>query len=84
MRTDDIAILSAGTYTYTADQRITLIYTNYQDAPNFGLRIHSIQSDDAGSYECIINTRPEIVQKFELFVNSGKLLSFWFRVNTRS
>ena len=73
MRSKDVAILSIGQFTYTADPRIRLIYTNYQDAPNFGLRIYYIQPSDMGSYECIINTRPETVQKYNLIGNTGRL-----------
>ena len=73
VRTDDVAILSFGNFTYTTDPRIRLIYTNYQDGPNFGLKIYYVEPKDAGTYECIINTRPETIQKFELAVNNGKI-----------
>ena len=73
VRTSDIEILSVDRYTYTFNQRIQLVYTNYLDAPNYGLRISFVQPDDAGQYECIINTRPETVQKVELFIFNGKV-----------
>ena len=72
VRTSDIEILSVGRYTYTFNQRIQLVYTNYLDAPNYGLRISFVQPEDSGQYECIINTRPETVQKIELFIVNGK------------
>ena len=72
VRTSDIEILSVGRYTYTFNQRIQLVYTNYLDAPNYGLRISFVQPEDSGQYECIINTRPETVQKVELFIVNGK------------
>ena len=73
VRTSDIEILSVDRYTYTFNQRIQLVYTNYLDAPNYGLRISFVQPDDAGQYECIINTRPETVQKVELFIFNGNI-----------
>ena len=75
VRTSDIEILSVDRYTYTFNQRIQLVYTNYLDAPNYGLRISFVQPDDAGQYECIINTRPETVRKVELFILNGKCIS---------
>ena len=76
MRASDIEILSVGHYTYTFNQRIQLVYTNYLDAPNYGLRINFVQPDDAGLYECVINTRPETVQRIKLVVTNGKVFLF--------
>ena len=74
VRASDAEILSVGRYTYTFNQRIQLVYTNYLDAPNYGLRISFVHPDDAGSYECIINTRPETKQSLNLIINGNLLL----------
>ena len=80
LRSADLAILTSGYFTYTADPRMRLDHTNYLDAPDFGLRINSIERKDAGTYECIINTRPESVQEFELIVNNGENSRLLFSV----
>ncbi|XP_046827033.1 zwei Ig domain protein zig-8-like isoform X1 [Vespa crabro] len=64
MRKKDVRILTSMETTYTADKRFAII----GKSPNWDLRIDSVQPEDAGIYECQVNTEPKMDRAVNLKV----------------
>lgn len=58
MRKRDLHILTTNIYTYTGDQRFSVIHPPGSD--DYDLRIEYTQPKDTGIYECQVNTEPKI------------------------
>ncbi|KAL5275996.1 hypothetical protein ACFFRR_001677 [Megaselia abdita] len=58
MRKKDLHILTTNIYTYTGDQRFSVIHLPGSD--DFDLRIEYTQPKDSGIYECQVNTEPKM------------------------
>ncbi|KAL5275995.1 hypothetical protein ACFFRR_001676 [Megaselia abdita] len=58
MRKRDLHILTTNIYTYTGDQRFSVIHPPGSD--DYDLRIKSTQLRDTGIYECQVNTEPKM------------------------
>lgn len=58
MRKRDLHILTTNTHTYTGDQRFSVHHPT--DSDDWDLRIEYVQPNDAGLYECQVNTEPKI------------------------
>lgn len=70
MRKRDLHILTSDTFTYTGDQRFSVLHTVGSD--DWDLKIDFVQQRDSGIYECQMNTEPKINLAFFLEV-TGKL-----------
>ncbi|KAH8418146.1 hypothetical protein KR009_001137 [Drosophila setifemur] len=58
MRKRDLHILTTNIYTYTGDQRFSVIHPPSSD--DWDLKIDYAQPRDSGVYECQVNTEPKI------------------------
>ncbi|XP_030379629.1 zwei Ig domain protein zig-8 [Scaptodrosophila lebanonensis] len=58
MRKRDLHILTTNIYTYTGDQRFSVIHPPSSD--DWDLKIDYAQPRDSGIYECQVNTEPKI------------------------
>ncbi|XP_055389071.1 zwei Ig domain protein zig-8-like [Condylostylus longicornis] len=58
MRKRDLHILTTNIYTYTGDQRFSVIHT--PGSEDWDLKIEYAQLRDSGIYECQVNTEPKI------------------------
>ncbi|XP_017869161.1 PREDICTED: uncharacterized protein LOC108617844 isoform X1 [Drosophila arizonae] len=58
MRKRDLHILTTNIYTYTGDQRFSVIHPPNSD--DWDLKIDYVQTRDSGIYECQVNTEPKI------------------------
>lgn len=58
MRKRDLHILTSNIYTYTGDQRFSVIHA--PDSEDWDLKIEYPQKKDEGIYECQVNTEPKI------------------------
>ncbi|XP_055643765.1 uncharacterized protein LOC129779975 isoform X2 [Toxorhynchites rutilus septentrionalis] len=58
MRKRDLHILTSNIYTYTGDQRFSVIHP--PDSDDWDLKISYAQQKDSGIYECQVNTEPKI------------------------
>ncbi|KAH8407370.1 hypothetical protein KR215_007213 [Drosophila sulfurigaster] len=58
MRKRDLHILTTNIYTYTGDQRFSVIHPSNSD--DWDLKIEYAQARDSGIYECQVNTEPKI------------------------
>lgn len=58
MRKRDLHILTSNIYTYTGDQRFSVIHS--PDSEDWDLKIEYPQKKDEGIYECQVNTEPKI------------------------
>lgn len=58
MRKRDLHILTSDIYTYTGDQRFSVIHP--VDTDEWNLKIEYAQQRDSGIYECQVNTEPKI------------------------
>ncbi|XP_065090225.1 uncharacterized protein LOC135711355 isoform X2 [Ochlerotatus camptorhynchus] len=58
MRKRDLHILTSDIYTYTGDQRFSVVHP--QDSDDWDLKIEYPQLKDSGIYECQVNTEPKI------------------------
>ncbi|KAL7726660.1 hypothetical protein ACLKA6_017703 [Drosophila palustris] len=58
MRKRDLHILTTNIYTYTGDQRFSVIHPSNSD--DWDLKIDYAQARDSGIYECQVNTEPKI------------------------
>ncbi|XP_046812619.1 uncharacterized protein LOC111687560 isoform X1 [Lucilia cuprina] len=58
MRKRDLHILTTNIYTYTGDQRFSVIHPPGSD--DWDLKIEYAQQRDSGIYECQVNTEPKI------------------------
>ena len=56
LRHDNLHIISAGRYTYTADDRFKAVY--HEETSEWLLRISNAQMRDEGVYECQVSTQP--------------------------
>ena len=71
MRKRDLHILTSDIYTYTGDQRFSVIHP--VDTDEWSLKIEYAQQRDSGIYECQVNTEPKINLAVNLDV-TGKTL----------
>lgn len=81
VRHRDIHILTAGTYTYTSDQRFQALHQKlppgtYSEWSEWTLCIKWVQERDQGVYECQISTIPVKAQQFQLNVVGKYLFVF--------
>ncbi|TMW44635.1 hypothetical protein DOY81_010285, partial [Sarcophaga bullata] len=58
MRKRDLHILTTNIYTYTGDQRFSVVHSPGSD--DWDLKIEFAQQRDSGIYECQVNTEPKI------------------------
>ncbi|XP_030566590.1 zwei Ig domain protein zig-8 [Drosophila novamexicana] len=58
MRKRDLHILTTNIYTYTGDQRFSVLHPPNSD--DWDLKIDYAQTRDSGIYECQVNTEPKI------------------------
>lgn len=58
MRKRDLHILTSNIYTYTGDQRFSVIHA--PESEDWDLKIEYVQPRDSGIYECQVNTEPKI------------------------
>ncbi|XP_037955106.1 uncharacterized protein LOC119685013 [Teleopsis dalmanni] len=58
MRKRDLRILTSNVYTYTSDERFSVIHPEGSD--DWDLKIEYGQTHDNGIYECQVNTEPKI------------------------
>ncbi|XP_064537672.1 zwei Ig domain protein zig-8 isoform X3 [Drosophila montana] len=58
MRKRDLHILTTNIYTYTGDQRFSVLHPPSSD--DWDLKIDYAQTRDSGIYECQVNTEPKI------------------------
>ncbi|XP_049316451.1 zwei Ig domain protein zig-8 isoform X6 [Bactrocera dorsalis] len=68
MRKRDLHILTTNIYTYTGDQRFSILHPPGGD--DWDLKIDYAQKRDSGIYECQVNTEPKINLAVSLEVNA--------------
>ncbi|XP_053967720.1 zwei Ig domain protein zig-8-like [Anastrepha obliqua] len=68
MRKRDLHILTTNIYTYTGDQRFSVLHPPGSDY--WDLKIEYAQQRDSGIYECQVNTEPKINLAVSLEVNA--------------
>ncbi|KAK8745912.1 hypothetical protein OTU49_000099, partial [Cherax quadricarinatus] len=71
MRKRDLHILTAGVYTYSADERFRVLHPENSD--DWTLHIRFTTERDAGVYECQVNSDPKISRKVTLTVKDSQL-----------
>lgn len=69
MRKRDLHILTTNIYTYTGDQRFSVIHPPNSD--DWDLKIDYAQARDSGIYECQVNTEPKINMAITLEVTGN-------------
>lgn len=74
MRKRDLHILTSNIYTYTGDQRFSVIHP--LDTDDWDLKIEYVQQRDSGIYECQVNTEPKINLAVNLDVTGIKFFFF--------
>uniref|UniRef100_A0A1B0AJ57 Ig-like domain-containing protein n=1 Tax=Glossina pallidipes TaxID=7398 RepID=A0A1B0AJ57_GLOPL len=70
IRKRDLHILTIGIMTYTNDQRFLARHLDNSD--EWILKIVSVQTRDAGIYECQVSTEPKISQAYKLTVVTSR------------
>lgn len=75
MRKRDLHILTSNIYTYTGDQRFSVIHA--PDSEDWDLKIEYPQKKDEGIYECQVNTEPKINLAVLLHVTGMYLKNTW-------
>ncbi|XP_039968060.1 zwei Ig domain protein zig-8 isoform X2 [Bactrocera neohumeralis] len=70
MRKRDLHILTTNIYTYTGDQRFSVLHP--PGADDWDLKIDYAQKRDSGIYECQVNTEPKINLAVSLEVNAAR------------
>ncbi|XP_017486004.1 PREDICTED: uncharacterized protein LOC108374526 isoform X2 [Rhagoletis zephyria] len=70
MRKRDLHILTTNIYTYTGDQRFSVVHPPGSD--DWDLKIEYAQQRDSGIYECQVNTEPKINLAVSLVVNAAR------------
>ncbi|XP_055380642.1 zwei Ig domain protein zig-8-like, partial [Condylostylus longicornis] len=70
MRKRDLHILTTNIYTYTGDQRFSVLHTPNTD--DWDLKIEYAQQRDSGIYECQVNTEPKINLAVSLDVTAAR------------
>ncbi|XP_054091619.1 zwei Ig domain protein zig-8 isoform X3 [Zeugodacus cucurbitae] len=70
MRKRDLHILTTNIYTYTGDQRFSVLHPPGSD--DWDLKIDYAQQRDSGIYECQVNTEPKINLAVSLEVNAAR------------
>lgn len=81
MRKRDLHILTSNIYTYTGDQRFSVIHP--PDSEDFDLKIEYVQPRDIGTYICQVNTEPKINLAVLLHVTGTQCLDLVFRTHHR-
>ncbi|XP_064115886.1 uncharacterized protein LOC135221867 isoform X1 [Macrobrachium nipponense] len=71
MRQRDLHILTAGVYTYSADERFRVLHPENSD--DWTLHIKYATLRDSGIYECQVNSDPKISRKVTLTVKDSQL-----------
>lgn len=75
MRKRDLHILTSNIYTYTGDQRFSVIHI--PDTDDWDLKIEFIQPRDSGIYECQVNTEPKINLAINVDVTGNNFCHFF-------
>ncbi|XP_069968809.1 zwei Ig domain protein zig-8 isoform X2 [Bactrocera oleae] len=70
MRKRDLHILTTNIYTYTGDQRFSVLHPPGSD--DWDLKIDYAQQRDSGIYECQVNTEPKINLAVSLEINAAR------------
>ncbi|XP_055602899.1 uncharacterized protein LOC129751430 isoform X2 [Uranotaenia lowii] len=70
MRKRDLHILTSDIFTYTGDQRFSVIHP--PDSDDWDLKIEYAQQRDSGIYECQVNTEPKINLAVNLDVSAAR------------
>uniref|UniRef100_A0A336MSA3 CSON006302 protein n=1 Tax=Culicoides sonorensis TaxID=179676 RepID=A0A336MSA3_CULSO len=70
MRKRDLHILTSNIYTYTGDQRFSIVHP--PDSDDYDLKIEYAQLRDSGIYECQVNTEPKINLAVHLDVTAAR------------
>ncbi|CAG0912313.1 unnamed protein product [Notodromas monacha] len=72
MRKRDLHVLTSGIFTYTSDPRFRAVqgegYESTSRDEDWKLEIKSLRSEDAGLYECQVNTEPKLGLLYRLIV----------------
>lgn len=71
MRKRDLHILTAGIYTYSADERFVVLHP--ENSNDWTLHIRFVTLRDAGVYECQVNSDPKISRRVILNVIENQL-----------
>ncbi|ENN81351.1 hypothetical protein YQE_02241, partial [Dendroctonus ponderosae] len=71
IRTKDILILTSGPHTFASDFRFEVIHSE-KNVEFWGLRIRGVKEDDAGQYECQVNSEPKMSLAYQLTVSGKK------------
>ncbi|KAH1004993.1 hypothetical protein HUJ04_006074 [Dendroctonus ponderosae] len=69
IRTKDILILTSGPHTFASDFRFEVIHSE-KNVEFWGLRIRGVKEDDAGQYECQVNSEPKMSLAYQLTVSA--------------
>ncbi|XP_064537671.1 zwei Ig domain protein zig-8 isoform X2 [Drosophila montana] len=70
MRKRDLHILTTNIYTYTGDQRFSVLHPPSSD--DWDLKIDYAQTRDSGIYECQVNTEPKINLAITLEITAAR------------
>ncbi|ACY70468.1 uncharacterized protein dpr7 isoform X2 [Drosophila virilis] len=70
MRKRDLHILTTNIYTYTGDQRFSVLHPPNSD--DWDLKIDYAQARDSGIYECQVNTEPKINLAITLEITAAR------------
>ena len=65
MRLAGFSLLSVGTKLHTPDPRVEVINTK---SKVWTIKVRNVRSEDAGTYECILNTEPSLRESFAVSV----------------
>ncbi|KAF2357524.1 Immunoglobulin V-set domain [Trinorchestia longiramus] len=72
MRQHDLHILTAGSLTFSADERFRVLHP--EDSDDWTLHIKVVTPKDAGLYECQVNSDPKISREVTLKVKEHSQL----------
>ncbi|XP_069956931.1 zwei Ig domain protein zig-8-like [Cherax quadricarinatus] len=72
MRKRDLHILTAGIYTYSADERYQVLHP--ENSNDWTLHIRFTNKRDAGVYECQVNSDPKVSRKVTLTIEEHRQL----------
>ncbi|XP_036344934.1 zwei Ig domain protein zig-8-like [Rhagoletis pomonella] len=78
MRKRDLHILTTNIYTYTGDQRFSVVHPPGSD--DWDLKIEYAQQRDSGIYECQVNTEPKINLAVSLVVNGEQFFDLYYKI----
>jgi len=75
IRSSDLQILTAGSITFSSDDRFKVNQENSVDPMDWSLLITNVKLTDQGAYECQINTEPKMARRINLTVKGVPLLA---------